>query len=412
MKILLPAALLAASLWAQDITGPLGQAQTAIAAATTAAEALTAELATAKAATHPTGTVRYFQMANTNWDPFTSTSDPVLQAMIAGDVERIATYSPYFDAKLAWMPRADVYVDSYAIYVGDPIVVLHPDWVLHDSIGRKLFIPFGCANGSCPQFAADISNPAFVAWRIAGVAGAIAPGYPGLLFDDVNLALSVSNGAGMPVVPIDRLTGKAMTLTAWQTYFAAFLGKVRAAFPSIEIVHNSVWFTGTPAANPLIAAQMAQADLIYVERGFGDAGITGGTGQFSLAALMNYVDSVHAIGKAVVIADYHMDFQLYSLACYYLVQNGRDFWGIGDQLPTNWPPNLYRTDLGIAKGPRYQTAGLWRRDFANGFVIVNEPGAVSQTVTLDPGATDPDGNAIAAVTLAAKQGGIYLNAAR
>ena len=60
-----------------------------------------------------------------------------------------------------------------------------------DPAGRrrpKLYIPFGCGGGSCPQFAADIGNPAFRAPWIADARATLAAGYQGLFIDDVNMA--------------------------------------------------------------------------------------------------------------------------------------------------------------------------------------------------------------------------------
>ena len=47
---------------------------------------------------------------------------------------------------------------------------------------------------------------------------------------------------------------------------------------------------------------MAAATLVNLEPGFGDAGLTGGTGQWSLYSLMLSIDSVHSVGSRVFIA--------------------------------------------------------------------------------------------------------------
>jgi hypothetical protein len=49
---------------------------------------------------------------------------------------------------------------------------------------------------------------------------------------------------------------------------------------------------------------MAAATLVNLEPGFGDAGLTGGTGQWSLYSLMLSIDSVHSVGSRVFIEDY------------------------------------------------------------------------------------------------------------
>ena len=106
-----------------------------------------------------TGTVRYCQRATQPWDSATSSTDPAVQASMRQNIWRLNTYTPYFDNKLSWMPNALVYIDSYAIYTNSPVASAHPEWILKDQAGNSLYIPWGCSNGSCPQYAADIANP-------------------------------------------------------------------------------------------------------------------------------------------------------------------------------------------------------------------------------------------------------------
>ncbi len=361
------------------------------------------------------GTVRYFQLAGPNWDPYTSSTDPNMQLMIRNNVARMGTYTPYFDSKLSWMPRTYVYFDSYAIYTNSALATQHPEWILKDSLGNKLYIPWGCSGGTCPQYAGDISNPAFRAWQVSQVQttlkgnGSTPYGYLGLWFDDVNLTLTVGNGNGNFVAPIDTHTRQPMTQANWQLYFAQYLELVRNSLPwGTEILHNTQWGAGN-ASNTSIRREMAAANLVNLERGFGDPGITGGTGQWSLNNLMLFIDSVHSVGSGVVIEDYYLANQMYSLSCYFLIQNGDDdYFGINEQTPGNWPASLYTINLGAATDARHKWLNLWRRDFANGFVLVNEPGSPTQVITLPAGMVDTNGNAVSVVTLGASQGGIYM----
>ncbi len=81
--------------------------------------------------------VKIFQRAGVNWDTFTGSTDPAVQAAIRNSVSRLATYTPYFDNKLAWFPNAFVYLDSYAIYVNSPVAAAHPEWILKDRMGTS-----------------------------------------------------------------------------------------------------------------------------------------------------------------------------------------------------------------------------------------------------------------------------------
>lgn len=363
-----------------------------------------------------TGVLHYFEMTGPNWDPYTSSGLPGMRATIRGNVAGLATFTPYFDTKLSWYPRATLYVNSYAIYINSQLATDHPEWILRDAAGTKLYIPWGCAGGTCPQYAGDIANPAYRKYQIDWMTGLLAGnnaspyGYAGLWIDDVNLNMAVANGNNTITVPMDSQTGLPMTVADWNLYFARYVEAIKTALPpTATIIHNALWFLASPPSTS-VRREIAAADFVHVERGFGDSGLTGGTGQWSLFALMNYIDYVHSIGTAVEIGDYYLADQMYSLACYFLVQNGWDTWGIGEQTPGNWPPKLYNVNLGAATGPRRKTlSGIWRRDFAHGLVLVNEPGAPIRIVNLPAGALDPNGAPAAkTITLGPKQGVIFI----
>ena len=57
--------------------------------------------------------------------------------------------------------------------------------------------------------------------------------------------------SGRPVAPIDPRTGAAMSEPTWQRYLADHMQGVRTAFPTTEIVHNSIWFAGDTTADQL-----------------------------------------------------------------------------------------------------------------------------------------------------------------
>jgi uncharacterized protein (TIGR03437 family) len=357
------------------------------------------------------GNLRYFPLAGPEWDPFTSSPDPAMHAFIRDHLSRIGTFSPFFDKKLQWMPDALVYFDAYAIYPNTKVARQHPEWILKDSSGNKLFIPYNCAKGTCPQYAGDISNPDFREWQIDQIRQTLATGYKGIWLDDVNLSFTVSNGTAALVAPLDALTDLPMLAGDWERYFVEYLEQIRSELPDIEILHNSVWYAAGGVNDPLVARQVAAANYINLERGFGDSGLIGGTARLSLSSLMKYIDFVHSIGTPIVVEDYFLVDRSYSLAAYYLVQSDNDGFGIREQTPANWPDHLYDVQLGPAASPRYKWNGLWRRDFAGGMALVNEPGAPKRTATLPFGMMDADGNPTPTVTLSAKQGGIFLYAA-
>src|SRR5688500_10113042 len=102
-------------------------------------------------------------------------------------------------------------------------------FVLRDEGGRRLYIPWGCSGGRCPQWAGDIGDPAFRAAWIAEAREQLAAGYAGLYVDDVNMLPQVSDGRGRLVAPIDPRTGEPMRLEDWRRYMASFMEEVREA---------------------------------------------------------------------------------------------------------------------------------------------------------------------------------------
>ena len=69
---------------------------------------------------------------------------------------RMNVFSPYFDSRTGWYPNGWVYDDAYAIYAGEELASQHPEWILKDAAGNKLYIPFACSGGSCTQYAGHL----------------------------------------------------------------------------------------------------------------------------------------------------------------------------------------------------------------------------------------------------------------
>jgi hypothetical protein len=325
--------------------------------------------------------------------------------------QRAVVVGGYWDSKLSWYPNGWAYMDAYAIYNGSSLASQHPEWILKDSSGRKLYIPFACSGGTCPQYAADIGNPAWRQDYINRCKALIAKGYKGIFADDVNLDMNVGNGSGQQVAPIDPRTGSTMSDAAWKSYFATFMEQLRAAIPSAEIVHNAVWFAGGGShdgSQPEVARQIRAANYYNLERGFIDGGLTGGTGVWSVYAFMRFIDAVHSAGRHVVLQSYANDTTSaeYNLAGYFLINDGRDYLSstLGS-LQSNWWSG-YETDLGDAKGGRYMWNGVWRRDFTRGFVLLNEPGAASKTLALGGSYKNTAGKTVTSVTLGAARGAV------
>jgi hypothetical protein len=235
-----------------------------------------------------------------------------MQQLFRNHFSWMIVYPPYFDSRLAWFPNGYAYFDLYGIQKGASEEFAHPEWILHDQNGNRLYLQYNCSGGTCPQYAADIANPAFRAAWITNTAGtAYAANYPGIFIDDANMNFEVSDGNANFVAPIDSNTGQPMTYDAWRGYVAKFLEETRAALPTKMIVENTIWYAGPSGVqdtDPAIQRQIATADVISLERGVAsDDGLTGGTGTFSVYAFFNYVDRVHAAGKGVDLRQLTLD---------------------------------------------------------------------------------------------------------
>lgn len=153
------------------------------------------------------------------------------------------------------------------------------------------------------------------------------------------------------------------------------------------------------------------ADWINLERGVNDDGLTDGDGRYGFETFLAHVDRLHAQGRHVVFDSYagRRAPAEYNLASYLLVNQGND--GIRTQYrhtPKGWWSAAYDLDLGPATGPRYEWQGLLRRDFARGYVLVNQPDRPPLTVPT-PDTEDLDGRPRESTTLAGASGVVLLN---
>ncbi len=371
----------------------------------------------ALAASAEAGRVRFVKEADTGFEPWVRSPSAEQARWMREHFFRQKTYAPYFDSRTSWYPNAWTYRDLYAVYVDGRdggVAGQHPDWVLKDPQGRRLYIPYACSGGSCPQYAADVGNPAFRAWWIEQAKRTLAHGYKGLFVDDVNLLFKVSDGHGNEVAPLDPRTGKPMTATDWRRYVAEFVEQisreVRAAYPGIEIAHNPIWFAGHD--DPYTKRALLAADYIDLERGVSDNFSRGG-GTYGLETFFAHVDWLHQHGKAVVYDSYAdtQDAAEYNLAAYFLTAEDRDGFRTNYRhTPDNWWA-AYDVQLGAPTGPRTNWNGLLRRDFQNGYVLLNQPQNPTKTLTLPPDARAPDNTPRTTTTLPPASGRVILTGA-
>lgn len=370
-----------------------------------------ASTAAAQLGAAPEGAVRFYNVADADFDPYLTQATAWEKAWMRRRYTRMQTYAPFFDDHLAWYRGAWAYKDLYAIKPEWPVFQDHPEWILRDAAGNLLYIPWACSGGHCPQYAADFGNPAWRAHWIAEARALVDAGYAGLWIDDVNMTWRVGDGAGNHVTPIDPRTGVEMTLGDWRRYIAEFVGEVREALPDAELCHNVVWFAA-PTDEPWQRRQIAAADWINLERGVNDDGLKGGGGTWGLETFLAFVDFVHESERPVVLMDHAdvVDEREYGLAGWLLVSEGRDLLNnvtLAWTAPDSWWPG-YGADLGAALGGRYEWSGLLRRDFVGGAVLLNQPDRPTVTVDLGGPMRTLDGQVVDSVQLAAHRGVVLL----
>lgn len=365
------------------------------------------------------GRVRFFINAGPEYDPYTLHASDETRAWVRAHYWRMIVFPPYFDPHTTWYPDAWAYKGLYAIYTnhGEWDRHEHPEaWFLHDAGGNRLFNKFDCPdpkpnpNAPCAMWAADIGNSEFRAHWIAEARATLAHGYCGLYLDYVNMTLEeITDGNGRVTAPIDPRTGRPMTTAAWQQYMAEFTEAIHAAFPDKEIVHNVLWWYGSPASNTAISRQVRAADFVALQRGINDIGLRWGSvfGDF-----LRFSDAVHDQGRNILFQVDPMDDSSklvtgpnereYDLAGWLLISNGRDgYFGYLSSMPDDWWRG-YQLDLGAALGPRYTWSGqVLRRDFRCGMVLVNPPSAPDRVIALPGTYTTMDGRSVSTIELTA-----------
>jgi hypothetical protein len=357
----------------------------------------------------------YFQrLAAPDLDPWTNSPNSAQQQWFRTHFFRMGVFSPYFDARSSWYPNGLVYVNLYGLDPNSPVRREHPDWILHDARGRMLYIPFACNNGTCPHYAGDVANPSFRLWWIREMRSILSRGsYFGLWIDDVNMEFRVSDGTGNQVAPVDSSTGRLMTWDAWRNHVADFTEEIRAAFPKAEIIENPIWFAGPEPGRDLDSAiqrQIRTADNINVERGIAsDGNLTGGTGKWSIHAVFDYIDRIHAAGRGVTMGEYFPNdaAKQYALAGYFLISTGNDRIGDAGTHPDNWWRG-YDVELGDPLGPRNYSNGIYTRNFTGGTVLLGEPGLSAKTIPLPASFATLAGDQVSSVRLSGSQGIILI----
>ena len=209
----------------------------------------------------------------------------------------------------------------------------------------------------------------------------------------------------------------AVSNAAWLTAWATLAERMQNEVPG-PLILNSQYFTW----NSLVSTSSTNADRFWaapdaVEIEFGWPFGRHGEGTASgWQGKINYINRLHGLGTGVFVQDYpngNGDFALaeekYGLAMYLLAADAPDYYGTfnHDGHGSGFFSG-YNADLGVAQGPFYTWNGLQRRDFASGFVLVNNPGGGTvSNIALGGSFTSLWGEQLSSITLGEKQGNIF-----
>jgi hypothetical protein len=209
----------------------------------------------------------------------------------------------------------------------------------------------------------------------------------------------------------------AVSNSAWLAAWAILSERMQNEVDG-PLILNSQYFTwqnliSTSAANA--DRFWAAPDQIEIEFGW----VYGRHGENTLSGWnekINYINRVHSLGTGIFDQDYEngnndmpIKGEKFGLAMSLLTSNGSDYYGTfnHDGHGSAFFPG-YNADLGAATGSFYHWNGLQRRDFANGFVLVNPGGEPTRSASLGATFTDLWGTTASSVTLGGADGAVFL----
>jgi hypothetical protein len=255
------------------------------------------------------------------------------------------------------------YGNQVAYLVGDycSLINEHPDWFMRGLDGQII------RNGKTVYM--DPGNPEYRSfWLERARNSQVTLGWNGVFIDNVEASLEASRQRNL--VP-ERYADDA----SYQDAITGFL----------EFLYTNYFH---PQGRPMMANITALNDpktwfryLDYLDgvmiEAFAVDWHDGYRSVDNWEKQLAMVEETQSLGKSVIlVAQGHRedtDRQLFALASYLLVNNGLAYFRYADYdlYDEIWNYDNYSLDLGAPLGSRYQTAGLVKRDFANGFVQVD-----------------------------------------
>jgi len=266
-------------------------------------------------------------------------ANPKYQQWFLMKTKALAVYTPGSDFVAQWFPQTYFYLDALAIF-DSALVTKNPGspalfsgdpgaqaLILQDANGNPVKINWQEADGSYHQYAANVASLAFQQRMITIIGGILKAGYDGIWLDDTDLVPSFVSASGKPATPF------GFDALEWQWRFVEYLQAIRKAFPHIKILHNAVPLA--PVDEAAFQAQVAAADLINIERGFGDPNFANDPSRY--VALAQYIAKIHSYGGNVVVENYSKGTIAWEEPAFQAIRRPGDFEAYEDMYPDNWP---------------------------------------------------------------------------
>jgi hypothetical protein len=242
----------------------------------------------------------------------------------------------------------------------------HPDWFLLDQDGRRIVDSYGDED----FVLMDPGNPgwrAFFLQRIRQVQES-DKNWGGVFLDNVEVtSVERENDNKMPAAYPDEAS-----------YQAAVQG-------FLEYLHTNYFNTPNHLMFANLAARRDDSEftkyLTYLDgvmhEGWAIDWPNGYRSAEDWEKQMTLAEDTQAMGKFIILVSQgkqgDQELQKFAFASYLLVNQGRAAFRYANSSNYHeaWLYDDYNLNLGKALGSRYRDGGAWRRDFTNGFVMVN-----------------------------------------
>lgn len=223
---------------------------------------------------------------------------------------------------------------------------------------------------------------------------------------------SRDNGVGYLGQFMDDINFQGGNVAGTRAQYRELIESVRATIgPSKVIEINAQFWNIWPliqAKDPNVLKALEYVNVVTKE--FNVSPTAGINSPTKYREFFEYTDFL--VGKAIHIvmtgnSSYNTSADKeYSLATYYLLNDGGDFIGFSEQKPGNEYAGLQLDIGGATSGRERSSSGVWKRSFAKGVAYTVEPGAATQTITLAKPMKRLDGTTVSSVTLAGAHGAV------